>query len=179
MSTPAIHTFVPTSPRSQRLTGWDDCRAVCSIFQNLGCELDERDVAMSEELRNELRERLPERATTHAVPRVFIGDHYLGGYDEVTELNETGQLLRLLKVRNAVALPPWPGPLTSVEKLMGQGRVCAAMVRRWGCRARRFACSTSLRVWFEWHWKRPGEFMPMSTDFEPPPPWYTHSDARV
>lgn len=90
------------------MIGWDDCRAVCSIFRNLGYELDERDVAMSEELRNELRERLPDSATTHAVPRVFIGDRYLGGYDEVTELNETGQLLRLLKVRtcpHALALP--------------------------------------------------------------------------
>jgi glutaredoxin len=101
---------------------------VCSIFQNLGCEVDERDVAMSEQLRNELRQRLPESATTHALPRVFIGDHYLGGYDEVTELNETGQLLQLLKVSacpHAVPLPP--GLQTSVQRLMGRG----GCVRRW------------------------------------------------
>jgi hypothetical protein len=28
-------------------------------------------------------------------------------------------------------------------------------------------------------WERPDESMPMRTDFKPPPPWYTHSDARV
>lgn len=77
---------------------------MCSIFRNLGCELDERDVAMSDALRHELKRRL--RGATAPVPRVFIGDDYLGGYDEVVELNETGELLRLLKVRSYAFLPP-------------------------------------------------------------------------
>ena len=75
---------------------------VRSIFQNLGCELDERDISMSAAFRAELKERL--KGTAAPVPRVFIGTNYLGGFDEVQEMNEDERLRVILKVCARLAL---------------------------------------------------------------------------
>ena len=69
---------------------------VRSIFQNLGCALDERDISMSAAFRAELKERL--KGNTAPVPRVFIGSNYLGGFEEVQEMNEDERLRVILKV---------------------------------------------------------------------------------
>jgi glutaredoxin-related protein len=76
---------------------------VRSIFQNLGCELDERDISMSAAFRAELKERL--KGTAAPVPRVFIGTTYLGGFDEVQEMNEDERLRVILKVCDRLASP--------------------------------------------------------------------------
>ncbi|MQL69520.1 hypothetical protein Taro_001813 [Colocasia esculenta] len=57
--------------------------------------VDERDVSLHGEYLRELRELVGEEAT---VPRLFVKGRYVGGIDEVVEMNETGRLmLRLVR----------------------------------------------------------------------------------
>lgn len=71
--------------------------AVRGIFEKYGCLLDVRDISMSSEFREELKERMG--GTAAPVPRVFVGEKYLGGFDEVLHLNETEQLKKMLEVK--------------------------------------------------------------------------------
>eukprot|EP00976_Prorocentrum_cordatum_P050930 1028489-Prorocentrum_minimum.AAC.1 len=51
---------------------------------------------MDRKLKKELKERMGGVAAP--VPRVFIGNTYLGGYEEVIEMNELEELKELLEV---------------------------------------------------------------------------------
>ncbi len=45
----------------------------------------------------EQRTLMIERTGRKTVPQIFIGDTYIGGYDDLEKMNLTGQLLDLLK----------------------------------------------------------------------------------
>ncbi|GMJ10981.1 hypothetical protein like AT1G64500 [Hibiscus trionum] len=83
-----------TSLRGVRRT-FEDCNKVRGILEVQRVVFDERDVSLHGEFLNELRELLGDEAT---VPRVFVKGRYLGGADEVSELNETGKLGKILSM---------------------------------------------------------------------------------
>lgn len=47
-----------------------------------------------------LREQLLARSGRRTLPQVYVGERYLGGADEITALDQRGELLRLIQVRN-------------------------------------------------------------------------------
>lgn len=83
-----------TSLRGIRRT-YDDCYAVRMILRGFRVPVDERDVSMDSAYRIELLTVLGEK--TVSLPRVFIRGKYVGGVDEVKQLYEGGDLLKLLK----------------------------------------------------------------------------------
>lgn len=72
---------------------YEDCNKVRLILESHRFVFDERDVSLHGEFLNELRELLGEGVS---VPRMFVKGSYLGGVDEVVNLNETGRLGRIL-----------------------------------------------------------------------------------
>lgn len=83
-----------TSLRGVRRT-YEDCNRVRSIFEVNRVVTDERDVSLHGQFLNELKDLLGGETVT--VPRVFIKGRYVGGVDELTELNESGKLGRMLR----------------------------------------------------------------------------------
>ncbi|KAI4305337.1 hypothetical protein L6164_028709 [Bauhinia variegata] len=90
-----------TSLRVVRST-FEDCRAVRSILRGFRVSVDERDLSMDSRFMSELREILGQRKLT--LPRVFIGGRYIGGAEEVRQLNETGELKKLVEGLSAADL---------------------------------------------------------------------------
>lgn len=43
-----------------------------------------------------LRAEMEKRSGRHTVPQIFIGDHHVGGYDDMAELDREGRLDPLL-----------------------------------------------------------------------------------
>ncbi|XP_024519126.1 uncharacterized protein LOC9636390 [Selaginella moellendorffii] len=97
-----------TSLRGIRKT-FEDCGKVRMILQGFGVAIDERDVSMHAEFRQELKELLVEVAERKnaaakgspappmPVPRLFIGGRYVGGVEEVSQMNEDGLIGRLVE----------------------------------------------------------------------------------
>ncbi|KDO76586.1 hypothetical protein CISIN_1g0446791mg, partial [Citrus sinensis] len=83
-----------TSLRGVRRT-YEDCNRVRSIFEVNRVVTDERDVSLHGQFLNELKDLFGGETVT--VPRVFIKGRYVGGVDELTELNESGKLGRMLR----------------------------------------------------------------------------------
>ncbi|KAH9315370.1 hypothetical protein KI387_023997, partial [Taxus chinensis] len=81
-----------TSLRGIRKT-FDDCNKVRSVLQNFGIPIDERDVSMHLEFRNELKELMGKPVP---VPRLFIKGRDIGVAEEVLQLNDVGKLDDLL-----------------------------------------------------------------------------------
>ena len=81
-----------TSLRGVRKT-FEDCTRVKTIFELHHVIFYERDVSLHGEFLNELRDLTGEGMS---VPRVFIKGRYIGGVDEVVELNESARLGRIL-----------------------------------------------------------------------------------
>ncbi|KAL9406617.1 hypothetical protein Peur_003589 [Populus x canadensis] len=81
-----------TSLRGVRKT-FEDCTRVKTIFELHHVIFYERDVSLHGEFVNELRDLTGEGMS---VPRVFIKGRYIGGVDEVVELNESARLGRIL-----------------------------------------------------------------------------------
>ena len=74
-------------------TGWCPfCMRAKALLQRKGVAFTEIDV----ESRRELRQEMIERSGRRSVPQVFIGDHHVGGSDELAELDASGELDRLL-----------------------------------------------------------------------------------
>ncbi|CAM6012911.1 unnamed protein product [Sphagnum balticum] len=90
-----------TSLRGIRKT-YDDCNKLRMIFQSYLVWIDERDVSMHAEFRQELTELM---GAPVQVPRVFIMGRYIGGVEQVLQLHELGLLAPLL-----LPLPPPPQP---------------------------------------------------------------------
>lgn len=85
-----------TSLRGVRKT-YEDCCNVRVILKSLGVRVDERDVSMHSGFKDELKELLKDGFHGGGLPRVFMGNKYIGGADEIRRLNEDGQLEKLLE----------------------------------------------------------------------------------
>jgi len=47
---------------------------------------------------DELRSQMEDRSNRNTVPQIFIGDHHVGGYDDLSALDRQGGLDPLLQV---------------------------------------------------------------------------------
>ena len=83
-----------TSLRGIRKT-FEDCHSLKMILQSFAVWVDERDVSMHAEFRQELKHLTGGGPVP--VPRVFIRGRYIGGSDEVRKLHEDGKLGDLLQ----------------------------------------------------------------------------------
>ncbi|KAG2307636.1 hypothetical protein Bca52824_027384 [Brassica carinata] len=87
-----------TSLRGIRKT-YEDSFNVRVILKSLGIRLDERDVSMHSGFKDELKERLRDEFNNGVgitLPRVFLGNKYLGGVEEIRKLNENGTLEKVV-----------------------------------------------------------------------------------
>ncbi|XP_077245683.1 glutaredoxin family protein [Tasmannia lanceolata] len=82
-----------TSLRVVRKT-FEDCNTVRSILKGFRVSIDERDLSMDAGFLQELQGILGIKKLT--LPRVFIGGRYFGGADEIRQLNETGELKKIV-----------------------------------------------------------------------------------
>lgn len=83
-----------TSLRGIRKT-YEDCCAVRVIFRGFRVCVDEKDISMDRSYRIELQEALKGRPVS--LPQVFIKGKYIGGAEEIKQLNEGGELAKLLE----------------------------------------------------------------------------------
>lgn len=68
------------------------CAAARVLFKKKAIEYEEISVAKNPEL----RERMEELSGSCTVPQIFVDDEPVGGFDEIYELDEQGELDRLL-----------------------------------------------------------------------------------
>lgn len=85
-----------TSLRGVRKT-YEDCCHVRVILKSIGVQVDERDVSMHSGFKEELKELLGDGFIRGGLPRVFIGEKYVGGADEIRKMHEDGQLEMVLE----------------------------------------------------------------------------------
>ncbi|CAI9754794.1 unnamed protein product [Fraxinus pennsylvanica] len=83
-----------TSLRGIRKT-YENCCAIRGIFRGYKVCVDERDISMDSSYRKELQEVLKDNPVS--LPQVFIRGKYIGGAEEINQLNEAGELAKLLK----------------------------------------------------------------------------------
>ncbi|KAH7331806.1 hypothetical protein KP509_20G051300 [Ceratopteris richardii] len=83
-----------TSLRGIRKT-YEDCCDLRLILQGFTVRVDERDVWMHSQFREELRELL--QSQNVQVPRLFIKGRYIGGAEDVRRLNDNGVLVSLIE----------------------------------------------------------------------------------
>lgn len=81
-----------TSLRGVRRTH-EDCNRAREVLEGHGVVFDERDVSLHGEFLSELKELLGEGTS---VPRVFVKGRYVGGVEELVELDESGRLGRMM-----------------------------------------------------------------------------------
>ncbi|KAI3471652.1 hypothetical protein Pfo_028302 [Paulownia fortunei] len=65
------------------------------IFRGFRVCVDERDISMDRSYRTELQDALKGKAVS--LPQVFIKGKYIGGAEEIKQLNEAGELAKLLE----------------------------------------------------------------------------------
>ncbi|KAF6168468.1 hypothetical protein GIB67_005020 [Kingdonia uniflora] len=138
-----------TSLRGVRKT-YEDCCHVRVILKGLGVRVDERDVSMHYGFREELKELLGDGFSGGVLPKVFINGRYIGGAEEIRQLNEEGELEKVLR------------GCTVVEESGNGGGVCEV------CGDIRFVpcerCSGSCKIFYEesddddWEGEEGGEF---------------------
>lgn len=85
-----------TSLRGVRKT-YEDCCDVRMILKSMGARVDERDVSMDSGFKQELKELLGEGFNGGGLPRVFIGETYIGDAEEIRRLHEDGELEKVLE----------------------------------------------------------------------------------
>lgn len=83
MSKVTIYT-IPTCPY---------CHAAKHLLNRKGVAFDEIDVSGNAELRAAMTARANGRRT---VPQIFIGEHHVGGFDDMNALEQAGKLDALL-----------------------------------------------------------------------------------
>lgn len=84
-----------TSLRGVRKT-FEDCCQIKLILKSIGVKIDERDVSMHSGFKDELKELLGYKFSKSPLPRVFLGENYIGGADEIRQMHEEGRLERML-----------------------------------------------------------------------------------
>lgn len=88
-----------TSLRGIRKT-YEDCCHVLVILKAIGVRVDERDVSMHSGFKEELKELLGQglnQSTGFGLPRVFVGENYIGGAEEIRRMHEEGKLEKSLE----------------------------------------------------------------------------------
>lgn len=69
------------------------CLMAKRLLAGKGVVVDERRIDENPALREEMARRAPGRRT---VPQIFIGDHHVGGFDDLSALDRAGGLDPLL-----------------------------------------------------------------------------------
>ncbi|MCK8484396.1 glutaredoxin 3 [Aliiroseovarius sp. S2029] len=69
------------------------CHAAKRLLNSKDVVIDEIDVMMNPEMRQEMMRRANGR---HTVPQIFIGDVHVGGFDDIAALERNGKLDPLL-----------------------------------------------------------------------------------
>ncbi|CAA7028901.1 unnamed protein product [Microthlaspi erraticum] len=87
-----------TSLRIVRKT-FEECKSVRSILHRLRIPVDERDLSMDSKFHDELQDILGMKKVR--LPKIFIGGRYIGGMEKVMQLQESGELEKMIG-----ALPP-------------------------------------------------------------------------
>ncbi|EDV45727.1 glutaredoxin domain-containing cysteine-rich protein CG12206 [Drosophila erecta] len=77
------------------------CANVKQILRTLLIKFEERDIFMSVEYQQEMRERMHDE--TIRVPQLFVEGQHIGDADVVERLNESGELRQLLKPYKSIA----------------------------------------------------------------------------
>ncbi len=70
------------------------CSMAKRLLESKGVDYEEISVDWEGEPRNEMMERANGR---HTVPQIFIGDHHVGGFDDLYALEQSGNLDPLLE----------------------------------------------------------------------------------
>ena len=68
------------------------CAMAKRLLQRKGAAFEEIDVGGNPRLRAEMEER----SGRHTVPQIWIGEHHVGGCDDLHALADTGELDRML-----------------------------------------------------------------------------------
>ncbi len=85
MTQPAVTVYVSDwCPYCQRARGLLQQKQV--VFNEVNIEEDEKS-----------REEMIARSNRRTVPQIFIGDKHVGGYDELSALDRSGELDRLIQ----------------------------------------------------------------------------------
>lgn len=85
---------------------FDACRAVRSILQGFRVMVEERDLSMETSFKDELHKIMLQTGRENkagGLPRVFIGGRYVGDADDLRQMNETGELQKLIEGLPAVS----------------------------------------------------------------------------
>lgn len=69
------------------------CVAAKRLLQQKG--LDYKEIMIDQDF--DQRAVMMEKSGRTSVPQIFIGDHHVGGFDELNALNRSGELDQLLK----------------------------------------------------------------------------------
>lgn len=75
---------------------YTECRSVVLMLRGHRVPVQQKDIMLHDEYHKELKERLDDDMVV-TVPQVFINGHHIGGYKELLDLNESGELAELLK----------------------------------------------------------------------------------
>ncbi|ALE16512.1 Glutaredoxin 3 (Grx2) [Altererythrobacter epoxidivorans] len=86
MATPTIDIYTKF--------GCGFCYRAKRLLDSKGVEYNEFDITMGGPKRDEMLERAP---TARTVPQIFIGEHYVGGSDELHALDRDGKLDPMLE----------------------------------------------------------------------------------
>ena len=70
------------------------CDAAKRLLSRNNLNYNEIDISTKEGLRDEMTKRANGRRT---IPQIFFDDYHVGGYQELRELEKTGELLSSLK----------------------------------------------------------------------------------
>ena len=70
------------------------CEAAKRLFARNNIEYNIIDISSKEGLRDEMIKKANGKRT---IPQIFFGDHHVGGYTELRELEKNGELLNLIK----------------------------------------------------------------------------------
>ncbi|CAH9096211.1 unnamed protein product [Cuscuta europaea] len=93
-----------TSLRGIRRT-FEDCYTARMILKSFRVKVDERDISMDNAYRTELQSVLGQKDVS--LPQIFIRGKYIGGAEVVKQMNEVGELVKLL--RGLPTRPPGRG----------------------------------------------------------------------